>query len=72
MNTLITLCRDIEEPTSADCGEDHEATDVTLVAPCKVARDKCAPSAVNEPLGAEAESSATRQGEMVIADCCDC
>ena len=72
MNTLITICRDIEEPTSTDCIEDHEGLDVPLVAPCKIVRDRCAPRVANEPPGAEADSSATRLSEMVIADCCDC
>lgn len=72
MSTLITLCRDIEEPTSTDCIEDHEEVDEPLVAPCKVVRDRCAPRVVNEPPGPEAEGSATRHGEMVIVDCCDC
>jgi hypothetical protein len=43
MNTLITVCRDIEGPTSTDCIEDHEGVDVPLVAPCKVVRERCAP-----------------------------
>jgi hypothetical protein len=66
MKTLITLCRDIEEPTSTGCIEDREGVDVPLVAPCKVTRERCAPP------DAEADSSATRYGEMVILDCCDC
>jgi len=72
MGTLITLCRDIEEPSSTDCREDREAVDTSLVAPCTVARDRCSPRVASEPPGAEAESSATRHDQMVIVDCCDC
>ncbi len=72
MSTLITLCREIEEPASADCIEDQKALDVPLVAPCNVERIKCDLAAAAEHVGAEAESSATSRNEMAIRDCCDC
>jgi len=72
MGSHITLCHDIVEPTSADCIEDHEALDAPLNAPCRVERSGCGPSAADEHVGAEAESSAIYQREMLIEDCCDC
>ncbi len=72
MSTLITLCRDIEGSTDTDCVEDHEGSDMSLIAPCKVERMKCDLSETAEHVGAEAESSATSRQEMVIQDCCDC
>ncbi len=72
MNTRITLCRDIEEPTSTECIEDHEEIGEPLVAPCKVMKDICDLPQASEHVGAEAESSATYLGEMTVQDCCDC
>ncbi|MDA8098906.1 MAG: hypothetical protein M0042_04710 [Nitrospiraceae bacterium] len=72
MNTVITLCRDINETADTDCIEDHEGTDVRLVAPCTVERNPCDKPVAAEQVGAEAESSATIQNAMVIQDCCDC
>ncbi len=74
MSTRITLCRDILEPTYDDCIEDHEGAE-PLVAPCKVDKvegNTCGLAVAAETVSAEAESSATRQDEMVIRDCCDC
>ncbi len=72
MSTLITLCREIEEPASADCIEDRKALDAPMVAPCKVERIKCDMPTADEHVGAEAESSATSRDEMTVQDCCDC
>ncbi len=71
MNTRITLCRDILEPTSDDCIEDHEGAE-PLIAPCKLERNTCGLAAATEPVGAEAESSAIHQDEVAIECCCDC
>ena len=72
MNKLITLCRDIEGPTSTDCIDDHEELEEPLVAPCKVVRmDQCDTPAEEEYVGPEAESSAVWL-DMEDKSCCDC
>lgn len=71
MGSLITLCRDIEEPVSVDCIEDHEAIDAPVMVPCRVERSS-GPAAAHETVGPEAESSAVRGEELSVEDCCDC
>ena len=70
MSTLITLCRDVEE-SDTDCIEDHEGSDVTLAAPCKVVMEPCDKQSATEHVGPEAESSAVRS-ELIDDTCCDC
>ena len=68
MSTLITLCRDVEQPVSTDCIEDHEGSDLSLTAPCQVRMEPCVTTA-DEYVGPEAESSAIFQDVPGIQNC---
>ena len=69
MSTLITLCRDVEQPVSTDCIEDHEGSDLSLVSPCRVTMEPCGTATADEYVGPEAESSAIFQDLAGIQNC---
>lgn len=72
MSNLITLCRGVGEEAYEDCFDDHEGSEVTLAAPCKVEAVPCVRTAAAEHVGPEAESSAIFLDAMAANDCCDC
>ena len=72
MGKLITICRDVHEPRSTECIDDHEGLDEPLVAPCKVALTPSVRPIAEDHVGPEAESSALFQDRSGTPDCCDC